>query len=415
MNIKQATRTIMAVAIMCIACPSATHAQFGLKNVVRNAKEKAGDKVRRTINDGVEKGINSVVDDAERRVTNAVIGLKQDEVDDGDRVLVKTKEQPYDKYTVYRSKKFVDSDDYSEVAPNYLYYLLRTKQAATKGKNDDEMCTYFYELDKYHKMLQKAATTRGEDGLELLSGDMKNELVAVIKMVYKQMFGNKGFPDDADGKTTDGLYKKLNWVVDKALKSKSQAVRRFYYDFAYPNYYVAVGKLFNDSDKNAKKLYEGLTKLYETTPDYRKDSDQEPLMPNAEAERKAKVKAEREAKIAAEKKAQEDQAAAERAARTRAMPTAGMKNATLTAQCLKLAKSNYADWNPTQAIIKSTNWQIDRQNGSIVRRRITVYLICNEDGQKVARTVSFQQPYTGGGRYGSLQTFGVGVEWFYIK
>ena len=120
MNIKQVTRTIMAVAIMCIASPSATHAQFGLKNVVRNAKEKAGDKVRRTINDGVEKGVNSVVDDAERRVTNAVIGLKQDEVDDGDRVLVKTKEQPYDKYTVYRSKKLVDSDDYSEVASKLL-------------------------------------------------------------------------------------------------------------------------------------------------------------------------------------------------------------------------------------------------------------------------------------------------------
>ncbi len=33
----------------------------------------------------------------------------------------------------------------------------------------------------------------------------------------------------------------------------------------------------------------------------------------------------------------------------------------------------------------------------------------------VLRAVSYQQPYMGGGRYGSLQCFGVGTDSLYIK
>lgn len=33
----------------------------------------------------------------------------------------------------------------------------------------------------------------------------------------------------------------------------------------------------------------------------------------------------------------------------------------------------------------------------------------------VLRAVSYQQPYMGGGRYGSLQYFGVGTNSLYIK
>ena len=412
MKLKTFARTLAAAMAVCTAAMP-VQAQFSVKGIVKQAKHDAQKKVSRTIEDKAREGINSAVNDAERRATNAVTGLKQDEYDHPDYVEVKTKDQPYDKYTIYRSKKLVSPTDYSQIAANYLYYMLRTKQAAAKGK-DDEMCTDYYEMTKLNKMLSECAKTYGDD-LNLLSGDMQNENVAVIKMVYKAMYADKGFPSDANGKTTDGLYKKLNWVVDKALKSKSQGVRRFYYDFAYPNYVMACGQLINDSDKKVKKLLDGLTKMYETTADYRTAADYEPQMPSGEVARNEKIKAEFEAKAAAEKKAQEEREAAERESNSRPMPKPGMKNASLAAQCLKLAKADYPDWNPTQAIIKSRNWQIDRQYGSIVRRRITVYLICNDGGQKVARAVSYQQPYMGGGRYGSLQYFGVGTESFYIK
>ena len=93
----------------------------------------------------------------------------------------------------------------------------------------------------------------------------------------------------------------------------------------------------------------------------------------------------------------------------------GMVNASLEQQALKLvnAKAAADGWKEkyTKAKIESTDWVIikDEYTGVILHRRIDMQLYgVWPDGKCKMVGFEFQEEYTGGGNYGSLQYTGIG-------
>ena len=95
------------------------------------------------------------------------------------------------------------------------------------------------------------------------------------------------------------------------------------------------------------------------------------------------------------------------------MPKAGTLNKSLKAKALSLAKAD--DSSVTDVVITSNTWDVKRENGVIKNRVAYGYIIKNTELGKLATKRSWCQDYQGGGKYGGLRNFGVGLGTFYVK
>ena len=93
----------------------------------------------------------------------------------------------------------------------------------------------------------------------------------------------------------------------------------------------------------------------------------------------------------------------------KAMPKAGSLNKSLKAQALRASKAE--DSGVIDVVITSNNWKVD----PLTRRSVTGYVIKQDAHGKRAFSRSWCQDYMGGGKYGSLRSYGVGMGSFYIK
>ncbi len=92
-----------------------------------------------------------------------------------------------------------------------------------------------------------------------------------------------------------------------------------------------------------------------------------------------------------------------------AMPKAGKLNASLKAKALAIAKSD--DSSVLDVVITSNNWEVK----PLERRIVYGYVIRKDELGKMAVERSWCQDYMGGGKYGSLRHYGVGLKSFYVK
>lgn len=94
------------------------------------------------------------------------------------------------------------------------------------------------------------------------------------------------------------------------------------------------------------------------------------------------------------------------------IPASAMNNATLTAKMLKLAQAKYPEWGIVKLVIAESAWRPEKNAlGNIIHRRINTKIILpRKSGGYIMRTLSFIEPYTGGGKYGEAQTFGIGTD-----
>jgi len=90
-------------------------------------------------------------------------------------------------------------------------------------------------------------------------------------------------------------------------------------------------------------------------------------------------------------------------------PKAGSMNKSLKAKALAVAKAE--DSSVIDVVITSNHWNVT----PLERRSVSGYVIRNTKMGKQASGRSWCQDYMGGGRYGSLRNFGVGLDSFYIK
>jgi hypothetical protein len=84
-------------------------------------------------------------------------------------------------------------------------------------------------------------------------------------------------------------------------------------------------------------------------------------------------------------------------------------NKSLKAKALAVAKAE--DSSVIDVVITSNHWNVT----PLERRSVSGYVIRNTKMGKQASGRSWCQDYMGGGKYGSLRNFGVGLDSFYIK
>lgn len=98
----------------------------------------------------------------------------------------------------------------------------------------------------------------------------------------------------------------------------------------------------------------------------------------------------------------------------RARPAAGGMNGQLHAKALALAKAS--DSSVVDVIITNNQWTVKTEAGVPKYRMVSGYWLRKDAHGTRASSHSWCQDYQGGGKYGSLRNFGVGVESpFYIK
>jgi hypothetical protein len=96
------------------------------------------------------------------------------------------------------------------------------------------------------------------------------------------------------------------------------------------------------------------------------------------------------------------------------MPKAGGMNASMKAKALAAEKSKFKD--VLDVVVTSDSWTIEKTAAGVpIRRVIYGYSIGKTKDGKRATRVSWAEEYQGGGKYGSLHTYGVGGDSFYVK
>ena len=91
------------------------------------------------------------------------------------------------------------------------------------------------------------------------------------------------------------------------------------------------------------------------------------------------------------------------------MPKAGSLNKSLKAKALALAKAE--DSSVIDVVITSNSWNVK----PLERRSVSGYVIKKDEYGKRAFARTWCQDYMGGGKYGSLRNYGVGMGSFYLK
>lgn len=98
----------------------------------------------------------------------------------------------------------------------------------------------------------------------------------------------------------------------------------------------------------------------------------------------------------------------------KSMPKAGGMNASMKAKALAAEKSKFND--VLDVVVTSDSWTIEKTAAGVpIRRVIYGYSIGKTKDGKRATRVSWAEEYQGGGKYGSLHTYGVGGDSFYVK
>jgi hypothetical protein len=93
------------------------------------------------------------------------------------------------------------------------------------------------------------------------------------------------------------------------------------------------------------------------------------------------------------------------------IPASQMNNAALNAEMLKAAQQKYPAMGMTKIIITESAWRpVQNALGQIIHRIINTKAIYKNGSDYMMVTLSFIQPYAGGGKYGATQAHGIGTD-----
>ena len=93
------------------------------------------------------------------------------------------------------------------------------------------------------------------------------------------------------------------------------------------------------------------------------------------------------------------------------VPASQMNNPELQTKMLNLAKQKYPKMGPVKIVIAESAWRPEHNKlGILIRRRINTHMIYNNGSGYQMVTVSFIEPYAGGGKYGAVQAYGIGTD-----
>lgn len=379
------------VVVLALVFATSANAQFsGLGNKLKNKVEK---KVENEAKSAEKKAEKKVEKEAKKQVKKA-----ENEAKKQVNLAVEYKTQ-------LNAPKVDEKSDIDELY-EALDYWCSLEEMGLK-KKDVEWLTS--DKGERYKEIYNIILNRNDKGVARFNSfeTAQTRFQTLGKSVNEFLYNGEPKPDD----TNETLAKRLKWYVDKAKKGKTNAKRYYTVNGGAIRYLSFTSKRYTDTPEIQKQTAE-LCKLWDQV-----DSEYQAKFPNCnphlsydeviakyeqeQAERKKKA----EAAKAARKKEIE-------AKKETLKP--GALNKTMNAKVLKLAKERVPEC--VKVVVESSSWDVKREYGSIVRRVLIAWVITKDnDGNLVAHDYGFAQEYLGGGKYGELRNYSVGLRSKYVK
>ena len=390
----------MAIAVMFVFSTTA-NAQFG--NVLKKAKDKA----TKTVTGTVENMANKAVDKAEEKARKKMWDIVKKKVLNGKQM----PEQPWIMQEGV-SKSYVWPPSASESDKNitwYLYNLPNTSVAEVqdmKAKLDAryqanakimkaEEAGLFSQLSGYATKLL-SEVHQEQERWDAFYGEIMQFMTTHVQGKMKDR-GNLDWVLTWNRGDVMVQGDKLVLTIDKNDSGKLQ----FYGVASHQGVYASAEDIKNikeEVDRMGKIaiLTEGLTNEFD---------DPYPTKDRVNFASQLNAKAKMYVELINEALSNNTPANIER----RAMPKAGKLNASLKAKALAEAKRD--DPSVIDVVITSNNWNVK----PLERRTVSGYVIKKDENGRRAFGRTWTQDYMGGGKYGSLRNYGVGLDSFYLK
>ena len=361
-------------------------AKQSVNNQVQSTKNQIENKVDRTIDNAVDKAVNTATNEAKKQLNMAV-----------------------EYKTQLNAPNLDECNDIDKMYDAFEYWA-NLQEMANKKKDAEWLCSD--KGEQMGKVFNMIANDNAKDVARWHSWSTTQQRCDEVSKATRALL-YEGYPksEDFSGYNHAFLAAALKWYVNKAKKGKKNAKVYYTINGAATRYLAFCTDRYTNDNEIEKQTKE-LCKLYDKLDDdcKAKSPNANPYMTfdevkadmKAAQEREAKAKAEREAKRKAEIEA------------SKQTLKPGALNKSLNAQVLKAAKAKIS--GVIKVVVENDSWSIKREGGTIARRTVLAWVVTKDkDGNLVAHDYGFAQDYMGGGKYGSLHYYSVGLRQVYVK
>ncbi len=385
MKLNNIIKVLLATAVLAAFNLNA-NAQFN--NLGQRIKQKAQNKVRQTVENAADNAVNSAVNRVEREAKKQI------------NMTVEYKTQ-------LSAPQINAGSSINELYEAFDYWATLTEMA-NKKKDLEWLCS-----EKGEKMTEILNIIQNRDDKNSSSHSLtttQSRHAEIAKGSQSIIF--PGYPKSEDfSDNNQFLASALKWYVTKANKGKKNAKSYYTINGAATRYLAFCTDRYTDTPE-IQKITADLCKLYEQVPESYKAK-----YPNAnpyksydaiKAEYAAEQKAAAERRAAAEAKRKADIEASKQTLKP------GALNKSLNSQVYKVAKEKFPDC--IKVVIENDSWTVKREGGAIARRTLLAWVVTKDkEGNLVAHDYGFAQEYMGGGKYGNLRHYSVGLRTVYVK
>ena len=372
---------ILFAAAFALCFGLSANAQLG--GLLNKAKNAAKNKVENAIKNEADKQVDNAVSSAKKEVNKNV------------------------EYKTQLNAPQVTKDSDIDDIYSALDYWLDLQEMANNKKDIEWLCSA--KGDKSTEIINIILNHGSKDVARFHSFEKEKTRYEEVAKVTNQIL-NDGKPEIKDEAS---LAETMKWFYEKAKKGKQNAKNYYTVNGAAYRYLCFSSGRYKDTPE-IQKINKEFIKLWNE----KVDADYKAKYPNCDPNMTYEQIQE---KVAAEKKASEERKAAAAAKKkadieaSKQTLKAGSMNKSLNAKVLKLAKE--VKPNVTKVVIENSSWTIDRNAfGTILRRKVLAWLVyTNDEGYEVANDHCFAEEYMGGGKYGSLKHYSVGVRTVYVK
>lgn len=378
----------MVMAVVAIAAVSfSANAQFGnLGNRIKqNAKNAVQNKIERTVDNAVDNALNKAEKEAKKQLNMAV-----------------------EYKTQLNAPNPEAAKDIDELYDAFEYWA-NLQEMANKKKDVEWLCSE--KGEKMTAVYNMIANDNSKDVARWHSWSTAQERCSEVGKATRAILYD-GYPDSkVTGEGNPYLAAALKWYVDKAKKGKANAKNYYTSNGSATRYLAFCTDRYTDDEaiekqtKELRKLYdkmdEGYKAKYPNANPYLTYDQVKKEMAEAK-EKAAKAKAEKEAKRKAEIEA------------SKQTLKPGALNKSMNAKVLSVAKAKFP--GVIKVVVENDSWTVKREGGAIARRTLLAWVVTKDsDGNLVAHDYGFAQEYMGGGKYGALRHYSVGLRTVYVK
>lgn len=383
---KNVEKRIMAVVAIAAVSVSAS-AQFGNlgKRIKQNVKSTVQNKIERTVDNAVYNAINNAEKEAKKQLNMAV-----------------------EYKTQLNAPNPEAANDIDELYDAFEYWAT-LQEMANKKKDVEWLCSE--KGEKMTDIYNMIANDNSKEVANWHSWSTAQERCSEVGKATRAILYD-GYPDSkVTGEGNPYLAAALKWYVDKAKKGKINA-KNYYTSNGSATRYLAFCTDRYTDDEAIEKQTKELRKLYD-----KMDEGYKAKYPNANPyktyDEVKKEVAESRARVAKEKAEKEAKRKAEIEASKKTLKP-GALNKSMNAKVLSVAKAKFP--GVIKVVVENDTWTVKREGGTIARRTLLAWVVTKDsDGNLVAHDYGFAQDYMGGGKYGSLHHYSVGVRTVYVK